>query len=60
MLDEGWRMFLPYIPHLHAPMPHVEKLAYFLVPLLPIFPLTSLGAIQGGLALSAVLELDIQ
>jgi hypothetical protein len=41
-------------------MPHVEKLAYFLVLLLPIFPLTSLGAIQGGLALSAVLELDIQ
>jgi hypothetical protein len=41
-------------------MPHVEKLADFLVvPLLPIFPLTRLGTIQGGLACSAVLEQDI-
>jgi hypothetical protein len=35
-------------------MPHVEKLADFLVLLPPIFPLTSLGTIQGGLAYSAV------
>jgi hypothetical protein len=40
-------------------MPHVEKLADLLVLLLPIFPLTSLGTIQSGLALSAVLEQDI-
>jgi hypothetical protein len=39
-------------------MPHVEKLADLLV-LPPIFPLTSLGTIQGGLAYSAVLELEI-
>jgi hypothetical protein len=44
--------------HLHVPMPHVEKLADFLV-LHPIFPLTSLGAVQGGLAYGAVLELEI-
>jgi hypothetical protein len=48
------------IPHLHVSMPHVEKLADFLVLLLPIFSLTSLGTIQGGLALSAVLELEIR
>ena len=35
-------------PHLHVSMPHVEKLADFLVLLLPILPLTSLGTIQGG------------
>jgi hypothetical protein len=34
-------------------MPHVEKLAEFLV-LFPIFLLTSLGTIQGGLAYRAV------
>jgi hypothetical protein len=41
-------------------MPHVEKLADFLVLLLPIFPLTSLGAIQGGLASSAIQKLEIR
>jgi hypothetical protein len=40
-------------------MPHTEKLADFLVLLLPIFPLTSLGTIHGGLARRAVLELEI-
>jgi hypothetical protein len=38
------------IPHLHVSMLHVEKLAKFLVLLPPIFYLTSLGTIQGGLA----------
>jgi hypothetical protein len=43
--------------YLHASMPHVEKLADFLVLLLPIFvSLTSLGTIHGGLACSAVRE----
>ncbi len=52
-------MFLS--PHLHIPMPFVEKLADFLMLFLPIFPLTSLGTIQGGLALSTVLlELEIR
>jgi hypothetical protein len=46
-------------PHLHVSMPHVEELADFLV-LPPILPLTSLGTIQGGLAYSAVLELEIR
>jgi hypothetical protein len=41
-------------------MPHVEKLADFLVLLPPILLLTSLGTIQGGLAYSAVLELEIR
>jgi hypothetical protein len=40
-------------------MPHVEKLADFLV-LTPIFPLTSPGTINGRLACSAVLELEIR
>jgi hypothetical protein len=47
-------------PYLHVSMPHVEKLADFLVQLPPIFPLTSLGTIQSGLACSAVLELEIR
>jgi hypothetical protein len=47
-------------PHLHVSMPHVEKLADLLVLLLPIFPLTSLGTIQGGLTYTAVLELEIR
>ena len=47
-------------PHLHATMPDVEKLADFLVLLLPIDLLTSLGTIHGGLACSAVLELEIR
>jgi hypothetical protein len=47
------------IAHLHVSMPHVEKLAHFLVLLPPIFPLTVPGTIQGGLACGAVLELDI-
>ena len=48
------------IPHLLVSMPHVKKLADFLVLLLPIYPLTGPGTIQGGLAYSAVLELDIR
>jgi hypothetical protein len=46
-------------PHLYVSMPHVEKLADLFVLLPPIFPLTSLGTIQGGLACCAVLELEI-
>ena len=46
------------IPHLHVSMPHVEQLADLLVLLLPIYLLTSLGTIQGGLTCSAVLELE--
>jgi hypothetical protein len=41
-------------------MPHVKKLADFLVLLLPIDPLTSPGTIQGGLACITVLELEIR
>jgi hypothetical protein len=42
-------------------MPHVKKLADLPVLLLPpIYPLASLGTIQGGLALIAVLELKIR
>jgi hypothetical protein len=41
-------------------MPDVEKLADIPVLLLPIDPLTSPGTIHGGLALIAVLELEIQ
>jgi hypothetical protein len=44
---------------LHVSTPHVEMVADFLVLLLPIFLLTSPGAIQGGLAHNAVLKLDI-
>jgi hypothetical protein len=44
-------------PHLHGSIPRVEKFADFLV-LLPIFPLTILGTIQGGLTMSAALELE--
>jgi hypothetical protein len=47
-------------PHLHVSMPHVEKLADLLVLLFPIFPLTSLGTIRGGLASSTVLELELR
>jgi hypothetical protein len=48
-------------PHLYGSMPHVEKLADFLVLVLPpIFSLTILGTIQCGLAYSAVLELNIR
>jgi hypothetical protein len=36
-------------PHLHVSMPHVEKLADLPMLLPTIFPLTSLGTIQGGL-----------
>jgi hypothetical protein len=42
------------MPHLHVAMPHVEKLAHFFVLILPIFPLTSLGTVQRGLAYRAV------
>jgi hypothetical protein len=45
-------------PHLHVSMRDVEKLADLLVLLPPIVPLTS--TIQGGLACSAVLELEMQ
>jgi hypothetical protein len=48
------------MPHLHVSMPPVEKLADFLVLLLPIFLLTSPGAIQSGLASTAVLDADIR
>jgi hypothetical protein len=41
-------------------MPHVEKLAEFLVLLTPIFLLTNFGTIQGGLASRTVLELEIR
>jgi hypothetical protein len=47
-------------PNLHISMPHVEKLADSPVLLLPIFPLTNPGTVQGGLALSTVLEHDIR
>jgi hypothetical protein len=47
-------------PHLHVSMSHVEKLAEFLVLLPPICPLATLGTIQGGLAYSAVLEMEIK
>jgi hypothetical protein len=47
-------------PHLHASMPHVEKLADVPVLLPPIYLLTSMGTIHGGMALSAVLERDIR
>ena len=43
------------MPHLYASMPqHIEKLADFRVLLLPIFPLTGLGTIQGRLAFRTV------
>jgi hypothetical protein len=54
---------LGFNPHLRVSMPHYEKLADIFVLLLlpPIYPLTNLGTVQGGLALlSAVLELEIQ
>jgi hypothetical protein len=38
------------IPHLHASMYHVEKLADLLMLLLPIDPLTSPGTVHGGQA----------
>jgi hypothetical protein len=41
-------------------MPHVEKLADLPVLLPPIYFLTSLGTIHGGMTLSAVLKLDIR
>jgi hypothetical protein len=51
---------MEYHSYLHAAMPHVEKLADFLVlPRLPIYSLTSPGAIDGGEACIAVLKLEI-
>jgi hypothetical protein len=48
-------------PKLNVSMPHVEKLAEFLVLVLPVFPcLTRLGTVQRGLACSAVLDLKIR
>jgi hypothetical protein len=47
-------------PYLHVSMPHIEDSADFLVLLLPICLLTILGTVQGGLASSAVLELEIR
>jgi hypothetical protein len=41
-------------------MPDVQKFANSLVLLLPIYPLTSPGTVQGGLASSAVLELELR
>jgi hypothetical protein len=52
------RLSRMFAPHLHVSMPpHVEILVDLSVLLLSLqsFPLTGLGAIQGGLALSAVL-----
>jgi hypothetical protein len=46
-------------PRLDVFAPHLEKLADFPVLLLPVSPLTDPGTIQGGLASSAVLELEI-
>jgi hypothetical protein len=48
------------IPDLPISMPHVEKLADLFVLLLPIFPLTGPGTVHGGLASSAVLDLEIR
>jgi hypothetical protein len=50
------------IPHLHASVAYIEKLADLLVLflLLPINPLTSSGTIHGGHALIAVLDLEIR
>jgi hypothetical protein len=45
---------------LHISMTHVEMLADFLVLLAPIRLLTVPGTIQGGLANSAVLELNVR
>jgi hypothetical protein len=53
------RMFLS--PQLPVSMSHVEKLAdFFVLLLLPIDPLTSLGTVQGRLAPSTVVEHDIR
>jgi hypothetical protein len=41
-------------------MPNVEKLADLPVLIPPIHLLTSMGTLHGGMALSAVLELDIR
>jgi hypothetical protein len=45
-------------PYLHVSMPHVEKLTDWLMLLLPIDPLASLGTIHGGHALIAVPDLE--
>ena len=55
-LNRSPRVFI--IPHLPVSMPHVEKLADWFVLLLPVYLLTNLGTVQGGLACSAVLELE--
>jgi hypothetical protein len=47
-------------PYLHVAMPHVKKLADFLVLPLPIYPLTSPGTVHGRLAYITVLKLDIR
>jgi hypothetical protein len=47
-------------PNLHVSVPHVEKLADMPVLVPPIYLLTSMGTIQGGMALGAVLERDIR
>ena len=53
-------------PQLHVSMPHVEKLADFLVLGLPIFPLTSQALLEqeymtgGLLARSEVLEQELR
>jgi hypothetical protein len=47
------------MPHLHGSVSRVERLADFLVlSFFPVFLLTDLGAVLGGLASTAVRELD--
>jgi hypothetical protein len=53
-LQEKRSTLMEGIPHLHVSVPHAEKPADFLVLLLPIFPLTILGIMEGGLAYRAV------
>ncbi len=49
-------------PHLPVSVPHFKNLAHLpgLLPLPQIYLRTSLGTVQGGLACSAVLELEIR
>jgi hypothetical protein len=60
LLEINSSLRMDFITQLQVSMPHVEKLADFLVLILPIIPLASLGTIQSGLAFSAVLELKIR
>jgi hypothetical protein len=56
LLQDSLQPRMVVSPDLPVSMPHVEMLAEFLVLGFPIFSLTSLGTIQGGLACSTVLE----